>query len=178
MATMLNVGRTVAYAVKRFTIATGAPSAEFRSRYEAAVPPLPRTEVANLVQRQAPWQEMLDLVARAAPWGFLLNGINDVSSVVSLAGGQASAVSYLMGNHAIMERMFRYEPAVLLYAPLHTVIWSQPGGEALFAVDKPSDQFGSFGNPDVTTVGLELDQKLVGLLEHLDVAVPTQLLES
>jgi len=29
-------------------------------------------------------------------------------------------VAYLMGNHTAMERMYRHEPAVLMYAPLHT----------------------------------------------------------
>jgi hypothetical protein len=30
--------------------------------------------------------------------------------------------AYLMGNHAIVEQMFRHDPRVLLYAPLRTVI--------------------------------------------------------
>jgi hypothetical protein len=121
---------------------------------------------------------MIDLVDRVALWGFLVYWTNDVESLVRLAGDRALAVAYLMGNHTIMERMFRYEPAVVMYAPLHTVIWSDPGGEAFFTVDKPSDQFGSFGNPDVTAVGRELDRKLAALLDHLDVGVPAGLLAS
>lgn len=91
-------------------------------------------------------------------------------------GDQASGVAYLMGNHTIMERMFRYEPAILLYAPLHTVIWWNPGGPAYFSFDRPSDQLGSFGNPQVTTVGVELDRKLAAPLEHLRAPVPDALL--
>jgi hypothetical protein len=81
-----------------------------------------------------------------------------------------------MGNHITMERMYRYQPAVLMYAPLHTVIWGDPEGPAYFTFDKPSDQFGSFGNPRITAVGVELDQKLAALLEHLKLRPPRELL--
>jgi hypothetical protein len=80
-----------------------------------------------------------------------------------------------MGNHTIAERMFRYEPAVMLYAPLHTTIWGSVGGPAHFTFDQPSDQFGSFGNPEVKAVGVELDRKLAALLAHLGVGVPDAL---
>jgi hypothetical protein len=83
-----------------------------------------------------------------------------------------------MGNHTIAERMFRYEPAVMLYAPLHTTIWGPVGGPANFTFDQPSDQFGSFGNPEVKAVGVELDRKLAALLSQLGVGVPDALLTS
>ena len=166
----------VQYSVNRLTVETHCTPAEFRARYEEAVPPLPAEQVAALVQRHAPWQEMLDLVATAAPYGFLIYFKNDVDPVVRLAGDRASGVAYLMGNHTIMERMYRYEPAVLMYAPLHTVIWGNPEGPGYFTFDKPSDQFGSFGNPAITAVGVELDQKLATLLKHLKVGVPESLL--
>jgi hypothetical protein len=47
---------------------------------------------------------------------------------------------------------------------------------AYFTFDKPSDQFGSFGNPRITAVGVELDQKLAALLEHLKLRAPRELL--
>jgi hypothetical protein len=169
---------TVRYSVSRFTVPAGQTPAKFRSRYEEAVPPLPAEQVAELVQRQAPWQDMLDLVAAAAPYGFLIYYKANAGPLVRLAGDRASGIGYLMGNHTIMERMFRYEPAVLLYAPLHTVVWGDPDGPAYFTFDKPSDQFASFGNPQVTAVGRELDEKMAALLEHLGVAVPGGLLTS
>ena len=39
--------------------------------------------------------------------------------------------------------MFRHEPAVLLYAPLHVVIWGDPAGPSYLTCDRPSGQFGS-----------------------------------
>ncbi len=44
----------VRYSVNRLTVAVGAAPAEFRSRYEQAVPPFPADQVADLVRRQAP----------------------------------------------------------------------------------------------------------------------------
>jgi hypothetical protein len=166
----------VQYSVNRLTVETHSTPAEFQSRYEEAVPPLPAEHVAALVQQHAPWPEMVDLVAAAAPHGFLIYFKIDFDPVVRLAGDRASGAAYLMGNHIIMERMYRYQPAVVMYAPLHTVIWGDPEGPAYFTVDKPSDQFGSFGDPRITAVGVELDQKLAALLEHLNLPVPRELL--
>jgi hypothetical protein len=165
----------VTYVVNRMTIPTGTTQSEFRSRFEQAVPPLPRDRVLQLADRAAPWSEMIDLVKGAAPWGFLLYGVNDVDRVVRLAGNSSSAVAYLMGNHIIMERMFRFEPSVVMYAPLHAAIWSRSDGEAFFTIDKPSDQFGSFADSRVTAVGYELDAKLSVLLKHLGLRVPDTL---
>jgi hypothetical protein len=166
----------VRYNVNRLTVEAQVAPAEFQSRYEQAVPLFPDKQVKALVEQQAPWQEMLDLANATAPHGFLIFYKNDVRPTVRLAGDQAYGVAYLMGNHTIMERMFRHEPAILLYAPLHTVIWGDPDGPTHFTFDKPSDQFASFANPDITAVGEELDHKMAALLKHLDVAVPDVLL--
>ena len=169
---------TVDYVVHRVTIPTGMVMPEFRAQFEDAVPHLPLDQVRELVSRGAPWGEMVDLVGRTAPWGFLLYWTNDVDPIVRLAGDSDSAVAYLMGNHTIMERMFRYEPSVVMYAPLHVAIWSHSDGQAFFTVDKPSDQFRSFANPAVTAVGRELDSKLVHLLRHLHLVIPDVLVQA
>ena len=83
-----------------------------------------------------------------------------------------------MGNHTIAERMFRHDPRAMLYAPLRTVIWEDVTGAAWFSVDQPSTQFGSFGVPNITTVGVEVDRKLTALLDALHVDVPAALLKS
>ena len=165
----------VRYSVNRLTVETPSAPAEFRARYELAVPVFPAGQVKDLVQRQAPWQDMVDLMAAASPLGFFIFCKVDADPTVRLAGDKASGVAYLMGNNTIMERMFRHEPAILLYAPLHTVIWGDPDGPAYFSFDKPSDQFGSFANPQITAVGVELDRKMAALLDHLGIGVPDAL---
>jgi hypothetical protein len=77
--------------------------------------------------------------------------------------------------HITAERMYRYHPAVMLYAPLHTMIWESPEGSTKFTFDRPSDQFGSFGEPEITKVSLELNHELALLLEHLGLNGPSQL---
>jgi hypothetical protein len=172
-----SVSRTQ-YLLRRLTIDVALPLHEFRARYEAAVPQYPESEVKALVARGAPWQAMLDLVARVAPLGFLLYGTIEADPIMHLAGDGGSCVAYLMGNHTTAERMFRFEPSVMLHAPLRTAIWSPAGGSARFTLDKPSDHFGSFASAPVAAVGVELDRRVATLLEHLGVAVPDDLLNS
>jgi hypothetical protein len=164
-----------AYSVTRLTVDVPLPVEEFQRQYERAVPPLPREQVDALVARGAPWSEMIDLIASAAPLGFLIYWKNQAHDVMGLAGDIAKGTFYLMGNHTIAERMYRHHPAAMLYAPLHTIIWDSPDGATHFTFDRPSDQFGSFGIPAITAVGVELNQKLTALLDHLGLSVPEQL---
>ncbi|QKT11715.1 DUF302 domain-containing protein [Rhodococcus sp. W8901] len=92
-----------------------------------------------------------------------------------LAGDTAPCVAYLMGNHTIAERMFRHNPAAMLYAPLRTVLWQDSSSQAWFAVDQPSTQFGSFSAPRITATGHDLDAELAVLLAHLGLDVPPAL---
>jgi hypothetical protein len=163
------------YLVTRLTVDVPRTFEDFQEQYEQAVPPMPREEVDALVARGAPWSEMNALIAGAALLGFLIYWKNDVHSVMRLAGDTARGTFYLMGNHTIAERMYRHQPAVMLYAPLHTMIWESPHGATHFTFDRPSDQFGSFEMPAITAVGMELDQKLAALLDHLGLPVPAQL---
>ena len=147
----------------------------FQFAYEQAVPVVPADEVRALVRAGAPWSQMVTLIDQRAPFGFLIYYRNDVHPVMQAAGDKADCIAYLMGNHTIAERMFRYDPRVMLYAPLHTVIWEDSNGGAWFTVDQPSTQFSSFGRPEITAVGRELDLKLAALLEALSLNVPAVL---
>jgi hypothetical protein len=169
------VPTTVHYPSTRLTVQVGSTPGEFQAHCEEAVPTWSQDKMIALVERQVSWQEMIDPVHAATPWGFLIYNKIDATPVVRLAGDRASAVNYLMGNHTIMERMFRHEPAAYLYVPLHTVIRSQPEGGAYFTFDQPSGQFASLGHPGVAAVGLELDPKMAALLDDLDVRVPDEL---
>jgi hypothetical protein len=160
------------------TVGVTSTPADFTRRFEQAVPPLPAARITRLVKRNAPWQEMLELIAAAAPLGFLIYHKINADPIMRMAGDDASCIAYLMGNHTIAERMFRHEPATLLYAPLRVAIWGNPEGPARFSFDKPSDFFSSFGSAAITEVGHELDRKVAGLLAYLGVDVPETLLKS
>jgi uncharacterized protein (DUF302 family) len=121
---------------------------------------------------------MLELMEESGPYGFLIYFRNDVHRVMQAAGDEADCIQYLMGNHNIAERMFRYDPRAMLYAPLNTVIWEDSAGRAWFTVDPPSSQFSSFGRPEIDVVGVELDRKLATLLDALGVEPPAAAMTS
>jgi hypothetical protein len=78
------------YSAKRMTVEVGSTPADFRSRYELAVPPLPVDEVKALVERQAPLQEMVDLISAQCRWG---------SSSTSRMTGLAQSCGSLATRH-------------------------------------------------------------------------------
>jgi hypothetical protein len=48
----------------------------------------------------------------------------DVTAAMAGSPSFRKATEYLMGNHTIAERMFRHDPAVMLHAPLRTVVYA------------------------------------------------------
>jgi hypothetical protein len=63
---------------------------------------------------------------KTAPLGFVIYWKADAHRIMRLAGDTAKGTLYLMGNHTSAERMYRYEPDVMLYAPLQIMIWDLP----------------------------------------------------
>lgn len=165
----------VQHHARRITIQVDASFDEFRSRYEKAVPVFQRERFAGLVEEQAGWQDVLEATAGNAPHEFIIYWSYDFTALMRLAGDRGRCVEYLMGNHAIAQRMYRYNPAILLYAPLRTAIFEDADETTWFTLDQPSSRFGSFSTPQITKVGLELDHKVAALLEHLGTRVPREL---
>ena len=165
----------VEHLVRRITIQVDASFDEFRSRYEAAVPAFQGERFDGLIERQASWPEVLDATAENAPHDFILYWSADFTALMALAGERGRCVEYLMGNHAIAQRMYRHNPAIMLYAPLRTAIVEDAGKTTWFTLDQPSSRFGSFSTAPITKVGLELDHKVAALLTHLGARVPAEL---
>jgi hypothetical protein len=161
--------------VHRLSIAVGAGFDDFRERYEQSVPSNDDERLAAMVRAGADWDSILRTTAERAPHHFLRYWSSDVGSLMRLAGDSTRCFSYLMGNHTIAERMYRHNPAIMLYAPLRTAIHEDADGTTWFSVDQPSTNFSSFGDPAITNIGLELDHKLAALLEHLGVPLPPAL---
>jgi hypothetical protein len=165
----------LAHEVHRLTIDAGAPFDDFRARYEQAVPAVDTPLYERLKKDNADWPAVLRATAENAPHDFMIYWTYDSTSIMRLAGERWRCVQYLMGNHTIAQRMFHHDPAVMLYAPLRTMIYQDPRGTTRFAVDQPSAQFAGFDNPEIAAVGIELDRKLAALLDHLGAPVPEQL---
>jgi hypothetical protein len=169
---------TISHPVDRHTIQIDDSFEGFRNRYERAVPVFESERFDSLVERGVDWQTILDATAENAPHDFILYWSHDFTSLMGLAGDRGRCVEYLMGNHTIAQKMYRYNPAILLYAPLRTAIVEDADHATWFTFDQPSTRFGSFNTPQITKVGLELDHKLAALLEHLDAPAPAALTES
>jgi uncharacterized protein (DUF302 family) len=172
----MNVQRRTSYTANRFNVRI-PDVRDFQARYEAAVPELPRTDLFELLSNGEPWSKMESLMDAAAPFGFMIFYRTDVTPAMTAAGNSAECIQYLMGNPVIAERMFRHDPRTMLYAPLRTIIWGEPSGDAWFTVDQPSSLFGSIGS-ELLEVGQLLDRKLGTLLEALDAPIPELLLKS
>lgn len=99
----------------------------------------------------------------------------DITAALAGSPSRWKATQYLMGNHTIAETMFRHDPAVMLHAPLRTVIYVDPAGTTQLAVDQPSVCFASYGHPQITAVGEHLDALLAQLLTQLGAPIPAAL---
>ncbi len=164
------------YVVDRITIPTGMLQSEFRSRFEDAVPPLPLRSGKGTGKSKARHGAKWWISSSEQRHG-VSSFIGPTTSIESFASPgirtRQSPISW--ETTSSWRRMFRHQPAVVMYAPLHVAIWSHSDGQAYFTIDKPSDQFGSFSDPRVTAVGYELDAKLAALLKHLQLKVPNTL---
>ncbi|MEN4474922.1 hypothetical protein [Mycolicibacterium cosmeticum] len=161
---------TVEHLNRRLLVALPDDFDQARRRYEALVPTVDLAAFA----RAGNWDAVLAEAKAQAPHGFLIYHRADVPPAMAGSGSNWPATEYLMGNHTIAERMYRHDPGVMLHAPLRTLLYDGGQGPVL-AVDQPSLLFGSYGNPAITAVGLELDGLLATLIDLLGGEVPAEL---
>jgi uncharacterized protein (DUF302 family) len=120
-------------------------------------------------------QSTLKLAEINAPHGFMRYHRRDVTAAMAGSASFWKATGYLMCNHTIAERMFHHDPAVMLHAPLRTVIYADVDGDTILAVDQPSLVFASYHHPDITAVGEHLDRLLARLIITMGGDLPSEL---
>ncbi len=160
----------VDHASRRLLIALPDRYDRARSRYESLVPAVD----LSAYDGASGWDDVVAVAKQQAPHGFMRYFSIDVAPTMALSGSTSRATEYLMGNHTIAELMFRHDPGVMLHALLRTLLYAIPDG-AVLAVDQPSLLFASYGNPEIATVGRDLDGLLATLIELLGADVPAQL---
>jgi hypothetical protein len=150
----------------------GRPYDDAIADFERAVPPIDPQRFQALQS----WQDNLALSATVAPLGLMRFGSIDVTAYMRTSGTDRAGIEYLLGNHTIAERMYRHEPAAMLYAPLRLFIYADDAGQGVLLMDQPSTLFGSLGdNAEVAAVGRELDYKVAAVLSAMGVDVPPAL---
>jgi hypothetical protein len=165
------VNTAVNHPSRRLIVHLPHPYDEARELYEILVP---EVDLARFGQ-MANWQATLELAEINAPHGFMRYYRSDVTAAMAGSASFWKATEYLMGNHTIAELMFHHDPAVMLHAPLRTLMYADPDGDTKLAVDQPSLLFASYDNPDVEQVGYRLDYLLALLIINMGGDLPSAL---
>jgi hypothetical protein len=153
---------SLGYQVTRLVFDAGQPYEKFRGRYEAAVPPAdPRP--GDRAGRHVRWQDVAADANGSGPHGFVLYGRADMTPGLTGSAGLRPGTADLMGHHAIAEKAYRHDPAVMRYAPLRTLIYLDSADRTRLAVDQPGTAYASFADPVTTELGRDLDRQLAGL---------------
>ena len=158
------------YQVTRLVFDAGQPYEKFRGRYEAAVPPADLRGPGGCSGRHARWPDLAADGDEPGRHGFVLYWRADMTPLMTTAGERRPCTGYLMGSDAIAEKIYRRDPAVMLYAPLRTLIYIDSDDRTRFAVDQPSTVLASFADPAIAELGVDLDRQLAELLKALGVA--------
>jgi Domain of unknown function DUF302 len=154
-------GRTVMPTkVDHVRIEAAKPFAEVKAALEALVPALdPAIGEAlrrgDIVRANEALQRGPELAIFSA---------RDHGGLLRTAGLARKAVQYEIGNPLTASRMTRHRLSAALYAPLRVLLYENEASGAVFEYDRPSSQFGQFGDERVTAVGRELDASLESVL--------------
>jgi|GEM_PF-3657810 len=162
------------HTVARLLITPGLPWAEVVSRFEKTVPPLPTAQLAAALRSES-FKAVQALLAKASPVSMFLFYTLDATPFMTAAGHHAKCKTYLLGNPLIAEKMYGFNAAVMLYAPLRIAIFTDQTGTAHLVIDRPSDLFASFEEAHIATTGHSLDATLAKLLRQMEFPVPSQL---
>ena len=102
--------------------------------------------------------------AMAGPSGFMLFGTNDHGALLRVAGQKRKAIQYVVGNPLFALQMTQHDIRAGLYAPLRVLIYENEAGKTCVEYDRPSSQFGQFGNDRIAPTAAMLDRKLEALV--------------
>ena len=164
----------IAHMVNRLVIDTDATFEDLRARYESLVPEIDVEALGAVIER-GDLDAVKRYTAEHTPHTFARFWTFDPTPMMRLVGHRAEMITYMMGNNVVVETMYRHDPAVMLYAPLRTAIYTDLAGATHFSIDQPSTRFASFGDPRIAEVGRLLDSKLAALLQLLGLPVPVEL---
>jgi uncharacterized protein (DUF302 family) len=160
------------HSIRRLHVALGRPYEDAIADFERVVPPIEPERFQALES----WEDNLALSDAIAPLGLMRFASIDVQAYMRTSGSDRPGTEYLAGNHTIAERMYRHEPAAMLYAPLRLFIYADDTGQGVLVIDQPSTLFASVSDSaEVTTVGRELDHKVAAVLTAMGVDVPSDL---
>jgi uncharacterized protein (DUF302 family) len=84
----------------------------------------------------------------------------DHGALLQVVGRPRKALQYEIGNPHTASKMTRHRSPAGLYAPLRVFLYEDEQGRTIFEYDKPSSQFGQFGDEQVSAVARGLDEAI------------------
>jgi hypothetical protein len=144
------------------------------ARFESTVPPLPLAHMQEHLNA-GNVAAVRTLLEKGSPVGVYVFYALDATPFMAAAGHAGKAKSYLVGNPLIAEKMFAHDPGAMLYAPRRSLNHADKDHTAHLTLDRPSDLFASFGNPDIAATGTYLDAAVANVLSTMEIAVPSAL---
>lgn len=165
-------GSFTEHVIRRWHLPLDRPYSDAVADFERVVPPIEPQRFQSLES----WEDNLALCDTVAPLGLMRFGAIDVLAYMRTSGTDRPGIEYLAGNHTIAERMYRHEPAAMLYAPLRLFIYADDAGQGVLVLDQPSTLFGSLSDSaQIAAVGRELDHKVAAVLSAMGVEAPPAL---
>ena len=168
------VEQTTEHGSTRISLRISAPFADLRARIEAELPEVDPADLEAVAGGAVPWDDFVRGLSWEAPNGFVRLATLDLGRMLRVAGREGAAVEYLAMDWAAAGRIHRLEPTALLALPLRLLL-TESDAEVVLTCEQPGAQLASFGLNKLTQAGRELDRRLGGLLEALDIARPPAL---
>jgi uncharacterized protein (DUF302 family) len=150
--------------IEHVSVKTEKPFAEVAAALEARMGKFDPVVYDDLRSGADAEAVRVGLEGMAGPSGFMLFRTSDHGALLRLAGQTKRAIQYLLGNPLFAVRMTQHDIRAGLYAPLRVLLYEDAEGKTCVEYDRPSSQFGQFGNDSVTEVAAMLDQKLEQLV--------------
>jgi hypothetical protein len=166
---------TTEYAATRVQLHTNARFESLVASFEQAVPELGDADAVARLAEDGDWSGFVRGLQWEAPSGFVRVRTSHPAELMRFAGSPTPSVVWLIVNHGIAARLFRHDPATMLYSPLRLEAHAAPDAGSVLSFDVPSSRLRGFGLNKVTQAGAELDRALGDLLEDLGMPRPAAL---
>jgi uncharacterized protein (DUF302 family) len=150
--------------IQHVRVKTEKPFGDVAAALEARMGRFDPAVYDQLRRGDAPEAVRAKLESMVGPSGFMLFRTSDHGALLRLVGQKKKAVQYLVGNPLFAIQMTQHDVRAGLYAPLRVLLYENEDGKTCVEYDKPSSQFGQFGNASVTEVATMLDRKLEQLV--------------
>lgn len=138
----------------------------FTHSFEQLAGKITKEDVANIVSDPQGTYKHIETLQGYQD--LIIFSIQDHGMLFNFKGQKRFAKQYLIGNPLIAFSMTQHDLRAGLYAPLKVLVYVNNINETIVEYDRPSDQFGQFNVPEITEVGLALNDKLSKLIDKAD----------